>query len=266
MTSLATVPVRRPASAEAPLVSLSPVDEARIDLAAALRWAARLGMNEGIQNHFTLAVPDAEDRYLVNPHDLHWSEVRACDLLIVNGDGEVLSGNRPVERTAVSIHGAVHRTRPAARCVLHTHMRNATALSMLDGWRLEFTHQNACKFFNRIAYDDDTGFQGLAFDNSEGRRMAEALGDKSILVLANHGVIITGPTVAEAFDDLYYLEKVAELQLLAMATGPPVRQLEAGVVAFTERQMAQGKARGAQYHMNALKRVLARDEPDYADL
>ncbi|HEX9465814.1 MAG TPA: aldolase [Alphaproteobacteria bacterium] len=266
MTSQATASMRLVDTDGTPRAPLSPVEEARIDLAAALRWAARFEMNESIQNHFTLAVPGVEDRYLVNPHDLHWSEVRACDLLIVDGDGVIYEGNHPVDRTAVSIHGAIHRKRASAKCVLHTHMRHVTALSMLEGWRMEYTQQGACKFYDRIAYDDDTGFQGLAFDGSEAQRMADAMGDKSILVLANHGVVVTGPTVAEAFDDLYYLEKVAEMQILAMSTGRKIRHIEPRVAAFTREQMAQGKGRGAHFHFNALKRVLARREPDFQDL
>lgn len=259
--SIMSTPQRDLGAANAP----SPeVAEARLDLAAALRWAARLGMNEGIQNHFTLAVPGMKDRYLVNPHDLHWSEVRSTDLVVVDGNGSIVAGDHPVERTAFSIHGAVHRRNPDARCVLHTHMPYATALSMTKGWRLQFAHQNSCKFWDRIAYDDDTGFQGLAFDDSEGERMAAALGSKSILVLASHGVIVTGANVAEAFDDLYYLEQVARLQLMAMSSGRPLLDIDPAVAALCGRQMAGIKARGAKFHFDALRRILDREEPDYA--
>ncbi len=239
---------------------------ARIDVAAALRWAARLNMNESIHNHFTLAIPGVENRYVVNPNTIHWSEMKAGDLCIVDGDGNLISGDHEVSRTAFSIHGAIHKTRPDAKCVLHTHMPHATALTMIEGWRMEFNHQNACRFWNRLAYDDDTGFKGLAFDDSEAVRMAAALGDKRVLVLANHGIIVTGETIAEAFDDLYYFEKLAELQVLAMSTGRKLKPIDETVVALTEQQMNSTKLKTSDFHFNALKRILDRQEPEYADL
>ncbi len=243
------------------------VQQARIDLAAALRWAARLALHEGICNHFSLAVPGAEDRYLINPQGLHWSEIKASDLLMIDGEGHVLEGEREVEATAFYIHSRIHRARPSAKCVLHTHMPYATALTLIEGGRLEPCSQNALRFYESIAYDDETvaggGYRGLALDNEEGDRMARVLGDKRVLFLANHGVLVVGPDVATAFDDLYYLERAAEAQVLAMSTGRRLRLIGDNLAHTTERQIVADQPVYARLHFEALKRILDRETPDY---
>ena len=112
--------------------------QARIDLTAALRWAVRLGLNEGICNHFSLQAPGLPDCFLVNPHGLHWSELTPNDLVLVDEDGQVIQGRYNVEATALHIHGRLHVGKPNATCVLHTHMPYATALALTDGGRLEW--------------------------------------------------------------------------------------------------------------------------------
>jgi len=238
-----------------------PVTQARRDLAAALRLAARFGLHEGICNHFSLVVPGTSDRFLINPLGLHWSEIRASDLSVVDNDGTVIDGPT-VEPTAFYIHWRIHRARDHA-CVLHTHMPYATALTLLDDGRLEPVSQTALKFHGRIAYDDD--YSGLALDEAEGDRMAARMGDKPVLFLANHGVIVAGRTVAEAFDDLYYLERAAQGQVLAGAQGRKLRRIRQDVVALTGAQMAAEREQAAALHFAALKRILDREAPDYAD-
>jgi ribulose-5-phosphate 4-epimerase/fuculose-1-phosphate aldolase len=174
--------------------------EARIDLAAAHRLAVMHDLHEGVCNHFTLAPPEADDRFLVIAHGLHWTEVTASNLLLVNENREVLEGDGEPETSAFFIHGRIHHARPDARCVLHTHMPYATALSMIEGGRLEPAHQTALRFRGQVAYDDS--FSGLALDAGEGDRLAAMLGDATVLFLANHGVIVVGPSVAQAYDDL----------------------------------------------------------------
>src|SRR5689334_16211976 len=175
------------------------ITEARRDLAAILRWSCRLGLSEGICNHFSFAL--ADDRFLVNPFGYHWSELKANQMLLVNHDGVVIDGEGKVEPTAMFIHSQIHRRVPHARCVLHTHMPYATALAALERGRLEMICQNALRFFEDVAYDDD--YQGLALDESEGARISSKLGGKRVLFLANHGVVVTGQSIATAFDDLY---------------------------------------------------------------
>jgi ribulose-5-phosphate 4-epimerase/fuculose-1-phosphate aldolase len=231
--------------------------QARVDLAAALRWASRLGFGEGVCNHFSLEVPGSPGRFLINPQGMHWSEVTPADLVVVDAHGRRLSGRHNVEPTAFFIHGCIHRGKPAARCVLHTHMPYATTLTAIHGGRLEWTSQNALKFYDRVAYDDN--YNGLALDAAEGDRMCTHLARADVLFLANHGVIVTGQNVATAFDDLYYLERACMLQVLGMGTGRPLRTVPDAIAAKTGRQMTEESAQ-AELHFEALKRLLDRDE------
>lgn len=235
--------------------------EARIDLAAALRWAARLGLSEGICNHFSLAVPGRDGYFLINPQGLHWSEVTPGDLVVVDAEGRKVAGGHSVEPTAFFIHGAIHRGRRNPNCVMHTHMPFATTLTVVHGGRVEWVSQNALKFYGRIAYDDD--YNGLVLDEEEGARLCAGLADADVLFLANHGVIVCGPTVAATFDDLYYLERACMLQVLAMGTGKPLRNVPDNIAQLTCRQMT-GESQQATLHLRALKRMLDREEPDWA--
>ena len=240
-----------------------PVRQARVDLAAALRWAARLGFHEGVCNHFSMAVPGTTDQFLINPNRMHWLEVRASDLVVIDPDGNLIAGSSPPEPTAFFIHGAIHRANKRAACVLHTHMPYATALTVVQGGRVEWVSQNAMRFYDDIAYDDE--YNGVVLDHGEGDRIARALGDKRILFLANHGVIIAGETVAQAFDDLYYLERTCELQVLAMQTGRPMRRIPHELAKFTAKQIADERQIASEAHFDALKRLLDRDGETYAD-
>ena len=136
--------------------------QARIDLAAVLRWADREGLSEGICNHFSLLLPGTTDRFLLNPQGVHWSEMRASDLIVVDSGGELIKGDYCAEPTAFFIHSSVHRSRPSAKCVLHAHPPYATALSCIADGRLEWCSQNSLRYYGRVAYDDE--YNGFAFD------------------------------------------------------------------------------------------------------
>ncbi|GIX26845.1 aldolase [Pelomicrobium sp. G1] len=237
-----------------------PLKQARIDLAAALRAAEALGFHEGVCNHFSVKAPGAADRFLVNPFGLHWREITASRLLLVDAEGRVLEGEGRVEKTALCIHTALHRRNPRAACVLHTHMPYATALAMTEGGELLPAGQNALRFYGDIAYDD--AYNGLALDESEGDRIAAALGDKRVLFLANHGVIVVGKSVAAAFDDLYYLERAAQAQVLALSTGLPLRRVPDEIARRTFQEFTSTDSY-AILHFEALKRLLAGVDPDY---
>jgi ribulose-5-phosphate 4-epimerase/fuculose-1-phosphate aldolase len=239
-----------------------PVQQARIDLAAALRLAVRYGLHEGVCNHFSVMVPGDPPRFLINPYGPHWSAMTASHLLLVDGAGRILEGDGELEASALHIHSRIHLASPSAVCVLHTHMPYATSLTSVHGARLEPISQNATRFLGDVAYDDQ--FNGLVLDASEGDRLAAALGDKRVMFLANHGVIVVGPTVAEAFDDLYYLERAAQLQVLALSTGKPLRMIGDNVAATTFANRTD-KIHYAHVHFTALKQLLDRDEPEYAD-
>src|SRR6187399_2864109 len=188
----------------------------RADLALALRAADHHGLSEGICNHFSVALPDASDRFLINPRGLHWSEVGPDDILLVDGDGSVLAGRHAVEATAMFIHAAVHRIAGQA-VVLHTHMPYATALTLTADRALDTTlSQGAMRFHGRIAVDAD--YNGLALDSSEGERIARAMGGADVAFLGNHGVVVCGSRLAHAYDDLYILERACMHQVLAQST------------------------------------------------
>ncbi|MCR9255043.1 MAG: aldolase [Alphaproteobacteria bacterium] len=240
---------------------LDPVANARIDLAAALRLADRFGLSEGVCNHFSFQLPGTPVRYLINPNRMHWSEVTASGLILLDADGMVLEGDGPPEATAFFIHSCIHKANPAAACVLHTHMPYATAITSLEGGELTMTTQNALRFSEEIAYD--TTYNGLACDDEEGARIAAAFQNKRIMFMANHGVAVAAPTVAEAFDDLYYLERAAENQVLAMSTGRSLKPIDPQVVAMTKEQIDSEKGLAARAHFEALKRILDRECPDY---
>jgi ribulose-5-phosphate 4-epimerase/fuculose-1-phosphate aldolase len=242
------------------MLANDPVTQARLDLTAALRCAARHGLNEGVCNHFSMAVPGREDLFLVNPMGLHWSEVTPGDLVIADFDGNVVEGKYPVELSAFFIHGRIHQGNKCAQVVLHTHMPYATALTSIRDGRIEMCTQNAFRYWGRIAYDDV--YSGVALSAAEGDRMCQALGDKDILFLRNHGVLVSGPTVAKAYDDLYYLERTAMVQVLAMQTGRPLHNIDAALAAETYRQIAEDTVL-AEQHFESLKRLLDRDEPGW---
>ncbi len=242
-------------------VSAAAERQARIDLAAAFRLAVRMDLHEGVCNHFTLMLPDGQ-RFLLNAYGLHWSEVTASNLLVLDPDGTVLQGEGEAEKTAFYIHSRIHRANRRAACVLHTHMPYATALTLTLPGRLEMVEQNALRFADDIAYDDE--YNGLVVDDAEGDRLARVLGDRRVLFLANHGVLVVGETVAEAFDALYYLERACRLQVLARATGLPLRAVRPEVVRATYRMILADTPKYAGAHFEALKRLLDREQPDYA--
>lgn len=164
---------------------------------------------------------------------------------------------------AFNIHSRIHALHPEAHCVLHTHMPYATAITMLAGGRLEPASQEALRFYDDIAYDDS--YNGLAHDVGEGERIAHAMGGKHVIFLAHHGVIVVGPSVAQAFDHLYYLERAAELQVKAMSCNRPLRLVPHETAKKTVGQFNREREHWARLHLDALRRKLDREQPAYAD-
>jgi ribulose-5-phosphate 4-epimerase/fuculose-1-phosphate aldolase len=239
------------------------VRQARIDLAACFRMAARLGLQEGICNHLSAMVPGRDDLFLVNPYGWSFAEVTASRLLVCDFHGNVVAGEGEPEATAFYIHGRLHMKNPRARAAFHTHMPNATALSMLEGPPLVWAGQTALKFYGRTVVDED--YNGLALDEAEGDRIAAAMGDADIVFMKNHGVMVVGPTIAEAWDDLYYLERACEVQRLALSTNRPLKPVPAALAQRTYEQMRAGDNESARLHLESVKRILAREEPGYLD-
>lgn len=257
----------KPTEANGGEAAISAARQARIDLSAAHRMAVMHGLNEGIATHLTLAVPGRTDRFLLNPFGLHWSEVTATCLMEVGYDGAVLSGTGEVERTAFCIHAPIHQLGPQAACVMHTHMPYASALTRLADPRILAIGQAEITYLNQIAYDNT--YNGFARDPAEGRRMGKVLGDKSVLFMAGHGVLVIGRTVAEAYNRLFYLERACQVQMYALWTGQRLLEIPPETVALQHQQMTQpvlyGGRRSYELHFDALKRILDRNEPDYRD-
>jgi len=244
-----------------PALDAKEVRQARVDLAACFRMAAKLGLEEGICNHFSALVPGYDDLFIVNPYGRAFSEITASSLLICDFDGRVAVGQGVPEATAFYIHARVHNRLPRAKAAFHTHMPYATALSMTEGDPLLFAGQTSLKFYGRISIDGNYG--GLALDNSEGDRIADAVGDADVLFMKHHGVMVLGRSIAEAWDDLYYLERACHVQTLALSTGRKVTPIAASVAAVTAKQIRDGDAESARQHLESVKRRLDVEDPAY---
>jgi len=242
-----------------------PVAQAKIDLAAAHRLAALHELEEGIDNHFTVTLPDHDDRYLILPFGLHWSEARASDIIVFDESGSTLEGEGIVELSAQCIHAPIHRI-TGARVVLHTHQTWALALNMLENNRLVPASQTAAFFHGRVAYDDT--YAGTADSLEEGERLAHLMGDKQVMFMKNHGVLVIGDSVAQAYKRLYFLERVCRAQVLAMSTGAPLAALADDIVDRVQAPMQNDRHGGGErtrLYFEAMKRILDREMPGYAD-
>ncbi len=248
-----------------PSLAVDPLAEARIHLAAAHRLAVLHDLEEGIDNHFTVSVPGRDDQFLILPFGLHWSEARASDMIVFNEAGQTLAGNGVVELSAQCIHAPIHRI-TGAKVVLHTHQTWAIALNMLQDNRLLPTTQTAAFFHGHIAYDNT--YTGLAGSTEEGERLAAVVGSKQIIFMKNHGVVVTGDTVAQAYRRLYKLERVCRNQILAMGTGQPLAVLSDEVVARVQAPNLDdrhSRAERERLFFDAMMRILDRELPGYAD-
>lgn len=236
--------------------------QARVDLAACFRAAARLGLHEGICNHLSFMVPGRDDLFLVNPDGWSFAEMTASRLLICDFHRRVIAGEGVPEDTAFFIHARLHARVPRARAAFHTHMPHATALTMVEGEPLVWAGQSALKFHGRTKVDD--AYNGLALDESEGDRIAASVGDADIVFMRHHGVLVLARTIAKAWDDLYYLERAAEVQLLAQSSGRTLIPIPPEIAARTAEQMRhEGGRPSAELHLESVKRLLDRESPEY---
>jgi len=241
--------------------------QARVDLAAAHRLAYMHGFSEGIFNHLTFVVPGRSDRYYQIPFGTHWSEVTASSFMEVGiDDSEVKRGSGDVARSCYCIHAPIHKALPQAKAVFHTHMPYVSALTRLEDPRIKEIGQTEVGLMGQIAYDDE--YTGPALEPEEGERLAKVIGEHTLLFMANHGVTTLGDTVADAYNRLYYIERAAQVQIYAMWTGQRLKELPKAVVEKTQRDIGGNRfyegPTPAQRHFDALKRILDRNEPDYA--
>lgn len=202
----------------------------RQDLSAAFRICHAMGWSESVGNHFSAAV--SEHEFLLNPCWQHFATIHPDDLLRIDArDGRVIEGAGTPDASAWCVHGTLHRRKPEAKVILHAHTPYATALACLKDPTMVPIDNNTARFHGRTAYD--LAFGGIADAAEEGERLADSLGDKSVLVMGNHGVTIVGETVAAAFEDLYFFEKAAKTLILARSTGEPLAVLSDGVAQNT---------------------------------
>ncbi len=233
----------------------------REELAACFRWTARVNMHEGIANHFSCAVNASGSQFLVNPYGRHFSRMRASDLLLIDADDPESRKHPDLDPTAWCIHGAIHRRAPHARCIMHVHSRFATVLATLADSTLPPIDQTTARFFGDVVVDER--FDGLGLDE-EAERLAAVVGDRSIVVMGNHGFMAIQKSIAQTFDDLYYFERGCETLIRAYQTGREIRVLSDEVAAKTARQTA-GYPESAVRHLAAIRDVLDAEEPDYRD-
>lgn len=235
----------------------------REDLAAAFRLAADLDWHEAVANHFSVAVPGPGNRFLMNPRWRHFGRIKASDLLLLDADDETTM-QRPdaPDPSAWCIHGRIHALLPHARCVLHLHPPYGTAIAALANPTIVPIDQNTARYYNRVVIDLNYG--GIADFTQEGNRIATALGDKRRIMLGNHGVLVVADTVAEAFDDMYYLERSCRTLALAYATGCPLNTMPHDLAERTARAW-EGYADAAHVHFAELRALLDAKDPSYRD-
>ena len=235
----------------------------RVDLAAAFRLAAMHGWHEAVANHFSLAISPDGKSFLVNPRWRHFSRIRASDLLKLDAaDPGTMERPDAPDPTAWYIHGRMHAALPQARCVLHLHPPYATALVGLADPEIKPIDQNTARFFNRVAYD--LGYGGMANSEAEGDRLAALLGNRTTMMMGNHGVLVAATTVAEAFDTVYYLERACQTLVLAYSTGRPLNIMSDAVAEKTAQEWEE-YADQSSAHFEAMKEILAEQDPSFAE-
>jgi ribulose-5-phosphate 4-epimerase/fuculose-1-phosphate aldolase len=238
------------------------ITELQKDLAATFRWTARLNMHEGVANHFSACVPGSSTDFFVNKAGIHFSQIKASDLILVTKENIEELKKKPeiVDPTAINIHGAIHKKVNHAKCIFHVHSKYATILSTLNDPTLKPIDQNTMMFYNRVSVFDEFG--GLGFEE-ESEKMASALGNKRHMLLANHGIITTGETIAEGFNALYYFEKAAETYLTALSTNKELNIADQKIAEKTAEETANYPIDLAKLYLNQIKLILDKEEPDY---
>jgi len=235
----------------------------RVDLAAAFRLTVEMNWHESVGNHFSLAVSADGKQFLMNPKWRHFSTIRASDLQLLDaGDPETMNRPDAPDVSAWAIHGGIHASVAHARCLLHLHPPYATALCGLADPELKPIDQNTARFYNRLAVDLD--YTGIAEGTDEGQRLARKLGNRSIMLMGNHGVLVAAPTVAEAWEHMYFLERAAQTMVLAYSTGQKLNVMPAALAEKTARAWDDYKD-SCFAHFEHLKQQLDKKDPSYKE-
>ena len=232
------------------------------DLAAAFRWAAKLNMHEGVANHFSVCVPGSNEDFYVNGSGMHFSTIKASDMVLVEQRNIEKLKNNPsiVDPTAINIHGTIHKKVPHAKCILHVHSKYATALSALKDPTLPPIDQNSMRFYNRVAIFSDYG--GLGFEE-ESNKMVTCIGNKRVMLMANHGILTIGQTVAQAFDELFYFEKACETYITALSTQKELKIVNDEVAEKTAQEWEDYSTDSKDLHLKAIRSILDQEDPSY---
>ncbi len=225
-------------------------------LAAAFRLFARCGFDEGVAGHITARDPERLDHFWVNPFGVHFSRIRVSDLILVDHDGRVVEGDRPVNGAAFAIHSQLHAARPEVVAAAHSHSLHGKAWSTL-GRLLDPITQDACAFYGDHGLFDD--YTGVVLDLDEGKRIAAALGDYKAVILRNHGLLTVGHSVDEAAFWFFAMDRTCHAQLLAEAAGTPVH-IDAEMAALTASQVGTHDA--GWFGFQPLFDMLTVEEPD----
>jgi len=235
--------------------------ELRADLAALLRIAAKLDWPEAVANHASVAIDAGGRHFLMNPRWRHFGSLCASDMQRLDAAAKPQDLPPELDPTAWAIHGTMHAQLPQARCILHVHPPHATALACLADPGIKPIDQTCARFHRRVAVDQHYG--GMADNAAEGLRLTRALGSMRVLMMGNHGVLVVGDSIAEAFDAMYHLERASRTLLLAYASGQPLSILSDEIAERTARSWEDG-GEFARAHFTQMKRLLDQESPGYA--
>ena len=211
--------------------------ELRVDLAACYRLVARYGMTDLVYNHITARVPGREHHILINAYGMLYEEVSASSLIKVDLAGSIIDkADHPYSVNAAGyiIHSAVHEAREDAHCVIHTHTPAGIAVSAMEEGLLPLS-QTAMRFHGHLAYHD---YEGPAFNRGEKGRLVAHLGDKSAMILRNHGLLVCGPSIAQAFNLIYWLEQACRIQVDILSCQRPLHRAPQEVVERTAEALS----------------------------
>ena len=235
--------------------TISDEKELRVQLAAVYRLIDQFQMSDLIDTHISARLPGSGS-FLLNPFGMMFHEITSSNLVKVDFKGHAIDSQAWSVNPAVVIHSAILSARPDVNCVLHTHSRYGTAVSMLECGLLPAS-QFALMFYNRVA---DHDYEGVVLDLAEQERLVKDLGNKDVMILRNHGLLTVGRTIAEAFILMFYLEKACEAQILAQSTGSPL--IIPSEEVCQAAMQGQDSADWRQLQWNALVRLLEQD-PSY---
>ena len=232
------------------------------DLAAVFRWTARLNMHEAVANHFSVSAPDSSEDFYVNGSGMHFSTIKSSDLVLIEQSkiNELKDKPELIDPTALYIHGSIHKKVPNAKCILHVHSKYATALATLEDPTLPPIDQNSMRFFNRVGVYSDFG--GMGFEE-EAIKMANKIGNKKVLLMSNHGILTTGQTVAEAFDELFYFEKACETYITALSTNKKLKIVSDEIAEKTAQEWEDSSPAHQNLHLKAIRSILDSEDPSY---